>query len=304
MSVRPTVRKPTPFALQWVRFRGLRDTRRKIKSALVLTVITVLAFSALIPLISIASYVIQKGVSTLELGFFTELPRPISQPGGGIANAILGSGILVLLASLMGVPIGVMSGMYLSEYKFKSMTKWVRFAADLLTNVPSIVIGLFAYAVIVRPMHGFSGYAGGFALAVIMIPIVARTTEEMLKLVPDSIREAGLALGLPRWKVTLWIVFRGSLSGIITGVMLAVARVAGETAPLLFTAFGSKYFPRTLSEPMASIPVQIYTYAVSPYEDWHAKAWAGALVLVVFVFVINLIVRWVFRKSGGGVQRA
>lgn len=282
-------------------FLGLHDKRRKLRNAFWLAVISFGALIALLPLISISLYVVQKGAAALNPDFFLKLPLPISQSGGGMAHAMLGSAVLVVLAAVIGVPIGIASGIFLSEYHTSRLAKWLRFSADMLTNVPSIIIGLFVYALLVMPMHGFSAYAGGCALAIIMIPVVARTTEEILKLVPDSIRESGLALGLPRWKVILMIVLKGSRNGIVTGLMLAIARAAGETAPLLFTAFGSKYWPNSLSEPIASLPVQIYTYAISPYEDWHAKAWAGALVLVVFVFVINILIRLLVR---GRVQRA
>ena len=252
------------------------------------------------PLLSVFIYVIQRGVSSVNWNFFTQLPTPVGETGGGMGNALLGTAWLVGLASLVGVPWGIAAGVYLSEYGRGKLATTLRFVTDLMTSIPSIIIGLFAYALIVLPMKRFSVLAGAASLAVIMIPVVTRTTEELLKLVPVHIREAGLALGLPRWKVTLRIVLRGSMGGIATGVMLAVARVAGETAPLLFTAFSNRFWNRGLDQPTASLPVQIYTYAISPYEDWHRQAWAGALVLVLFVFVLNLTTRLVLRRQTGG----
>jgi phosphate transport system permease protein len=214
-----------------------------------------------------------------------------------MANSLVGSTILISLASLIGVPWGIGVGVYLSEYSRGNIAKTLRFTTDLLTSVPSIIIGLFIYSVIVKPLKGFSAYAGGAALAVIMIPFVARSTEEVLKLVPQHIREAGLALGLPRWKVILWVVLKGSRAGVITGIMLALARVAGETAPLLVTAFNNRFWSHSLNQPTASLPVQIFTYAISPYDEWHRQAWAGAFMLVMFIFGINLITRFIFSRS-------
>jgi phosphate transport system permease protein len=214
-----------------------------------------------------------------------------------MGNAVLGTLILVGLAAVVGVPIGISAGIYLSEYGVGKIATSLRFTIDLLASVPSIIIGLFAYALLVIPLKGFSAYAGSAALAVIMIPTIARSTEELLKLVPVHIREAGLALGIPRWKVIVKIVLRGSRSGIATGVMLAVARAAGETAPLLFTALNSRFWPSGLRAPIASLPVQIYTYAISPYDDWHHQAWAGALLLVGCVFIFNLLTRVALRGS-------
>lgn len=275
-----------------------RFFRRKLRNVFFCGMIYGAAFIALSALFYVFGYVVYQGFPALNWAFFTELPKPVGEVGGGIANALVGTAILVLLASLIGIPWGIAVGTYLSEYGIGKTARLVRFATDLLTSTPSIIAGLFIYTVLVRPMRGFSALAGGAALAILMIPIVARTTEELLKLVPQHIREAGLALGIPRWKVTLFIVLRGSMSGITTGVMLAVARVAGETAPLLFTALGSSYWQQGLTEPIASLPVQIYTYAISPFADWHRKAWAGALVLVLFVFAINLVTRFILRPKG------
>ena len=233
----------------------------------------------------------------LNISFFTELPKPIGENGGGMSNAILGTGTLIALAALIGLPFGIAGGVYLSEYAHGKISQLLRFAIDLLTSVPSIIIGVFVYALLVKPLRHFSALAGAVALGIIMLPIVARTTEEILRLVPMSIREAGLALGIPRWKVVIFVVLRGSVPGISTGVILAIARAAGETAPLLFTSFGSQYWSHGVLEPIASLPVQIYTYAISPYENWHHQAWAGALVLVLFVLLLNILTRIVAQRS-------
>jgi phosphate transport system permease protein len=270
--------------------------RRKIVNYFFLSLLVLATLAAIIPLLSVFIYVCKQGFPALNFDFFTRLPAPVGELGGGMGNAVLGTIFLVGIASMIGVPIGVSAGIYLSEYGIGKIANSLRFTIDLLASVPSIIIGLFAYALLVVPMKGFSAYAGGASLAVIMIPTIARSTEELLKLVPTHIREAGLALGIPRWKVILRIVLRGSLSGIATGVMLSVARAAGETAPLLFTALNSRFWPHGLNEPISSLPVQIYTYAISPYEDWHHQAWAGALLLVGFVFIFNLLTRIVLRR--------
>ncbi len=222
----------------------------------------------------------------------------MGEQGGGMSNAIVGSGILLALACTIGIPWGIASGIYLSEYKDGFTSRFLRFMTDLLTSVPSIIIGLFVYALLVVPFHGYSAYAGGVALAIIIVPIVARTTEEILKLMPVHIREAGLALGLPRWKVILRIVLPGSLGGVMTGLMLAIARVAGETAPLLFTSFSNNFGFRGLSQPTASLPVQIFNFATSHDDTWRQKAWTGALVLVLFVFILNLTTRTLLARRG------
>lgn len=249
------------------------------------------AFVALAPLFSVLVYVLSRGIPGLNLSFFTQIPQPVGEPGGGMANALVGTCTLVAIAAAIGVPWGVAAGVYLSEYGKSKIASVVRFGIDMLASVPSIVVGLFVYAVVVFPMGGFSAIAGGIALAILMIPTVARSTEEMLRLVPTHIREAGLALGLPRWKVILRIVLRGCVSAITTGVMLAIARVSGETAPLLFTALNNRFWHQGLDQPIASLPVQIYSYAISPFEQWHVQAWAGALVLVLLVFVMNIAAR-------------
>lgn len=264
---------------------------RKIKSTLVCLLLVAATVVAIAPLFSVLNQVVINGLASLNFSFFTQLPRPVGEAGGGMANAIVGTIILVILASVLGIPLGMVTGIYLSEFGQGRFGDWVRFGADMLSSIPSIVIGLFAYALIVLPTKHFSAIAGGVALGVIMVPTVARSTEELLRLVPVHIREAGLALGLPRWKVIVRIVLRGSLGAIITGVMLAVARVAGETAPLLFTALGNQFWARSINEPIASLPVQIYSYAISPFEEWHRQAWTAALVLVLLVLATNIITR-------------
>jgi phosphate transport system permease protein len=255
----------------------------------------------LVPLALILGYLVAKGISALNVDFFTQLPKPVGELGGGMANAIVGSIVLVALAALLGLPIGVLTGLFLAEHGSSRLGSAVRFCADVLNGVPSIVIGIFAYTLVVLPMKGFSAYAGGIALSVIMLPIIARTTEEMICLVPATLREASLALGVPMWRTTIWVVLRTARSGIITGMMLSVARVAGETAPLLFTAFGNQYWHAGLNGPISSLPVQIYTYAISPFDDWHRQAWAGALVLMTLISLTSLSVRLLTR--GQGIER-
>jgi phosphate transport system permease protein len=276
-----------------------RYGRRKIKNWIFCGLLVLSAVVALLPLLSVFKYVLDQGLPALSASFFTQLPKPVGEIGGGMANALFGTLVLVGLASVLGIPVGLATALYLSEYGQGKLGAMVRFCVDMLASIPSIVIGLFVYAIVVLPMKRFSSIAGGMALAIIMVPTIARSAEEILKLVPNHIREAGLGLGLPRWKVTLRIVLRGSLSGIMTGVILAIARVAGETAPLLFTALNNRLWTTRLDEPISSLPVQIYNYAISPYEDWHHQAWAGALVLVFFVFTVNLVTQWVVRPSGG-----
>ena len=267
---------------------------RKVKSRLMMALTVVATVITLLPLFLVLAYLVSKGFTSLNPAFFTHLPKPVGEPGGGMANAIVGTFELIGLASLIGVPIGIGAGLYLNEYGGALSTP-ARFAADVLIGMPSIVVGIFAYAVLVRPMHGFSALAGGFALGIIMIPLVTRTTEEMVRLVPNELREAALALGVTRWRTTVSIVVRTATAGIATGVILAIARVAGETAPLLFTAFGNRFWARGLREPIASLTVQVYTYAISPFADWQRQAWAGALVLTAIVLALELGVRWITR---------
>jgi phosphate transport system permease protein len=250
---------------------------------------------ALIPLGLVLWYVVSRGIGGVNASLFRELPTPVGEPGGGVANAIIGTLELVGLACLFGIPPGVFAGVYLAEFGDSRFGKLVRFSADVMSGVPSITVGIFVYGLMVVKAKSFSAYAGGVALAILMLPTVTRTTEELLKLVPSALREAALGLGVPKWRSTLSIVLRTAAPGIATGVMLAVARVAGETAPLLFTAFNNSFWPSGLGQPTASLPVQIYTYAVSPYEDWHQKAWAAALVLVTMVLLLNLSARFLVR---------
>ncbi|MGZ3655612.1 MAG: phosphate ABC transporter permease PstA [Bdellovibrionota bacterium] len=272
------------------------DSRRRWKNRFAIASLSLLTLFAILPFVSILTYVIGQGYPALNWGLLTNLPKPVGEPGGGIANALLGSIEMVALASVVGIPLGTLAGAYLSEFGQGKVATTLRFTCDLLVSVPSIIMGLFAYTLIVLPMKGFSAYAGAFALLMIQVPMVTRTTEEILKLVPQHLREAGLALGIPRWKVIIRIVLRGSLSGLTTGIMLALARIMGETAPLLFTAFNNRFWAEGLNQPTASLPVMIYTYAISPFDDWHAQAWAAALVLVLFVLLLNITTRLILGR--------
>jgi len=273
-----------------------RTQFRKLVSSLFVAFCASAVVIALIPLAFILFFVITQGIRAVNVEFFTHLPQPVGEPGGGMANAIVGTLILSGLAALMAVPIGVVSGIYMSEYAGSRLASITRFAADTLNGVPSIVIGLFAYGVAVLPFKHFSALAGGFALGVMMIPIIARTTEELLLLVPGTMREGALALGATRARAVFSVVLPAALPGIVTGVVLALARIAGETAPLLFTAFNNRFFSTQLTEPISSLTVQVYTYAISPYDDWHRQAWAGALVLVTIVLVCSLLARLATRR--------
>lgn len=246
-------------------------------------------------LLIILIYIAIQGIGALNLSFLVSDPKPVGE-GGGIRNAILGTLMLLLVSSVMGMPLGIAVGVYLSEFGNGRFGGLVRFLVDTLTGIPSIVTGVFIYTIVVVPLKQFSALAGGIALALIMVPIVARTTEEMLRLVPHSLREGALALGAPQWRVTLGVVVPAAASGIATGAMLAVARISGETAPLLFTAFGSRFFSYYLDQPIASLTVQIYNYAISPYDEWHAQAWAATLVLMALILSINIAVRFLTRK--------
>ena len=254
------------------------------------------ALLALVPLLLIFYHTISLGAGALNVDFFTKLPKPVGEPGGGLGNAIVGTLILVGLGSLLGLPVGIFAGIYLSEFGKNKFGMTVRFMTDVLNGVPSIVTGVVAYTIVVLPAKHFSAYAGGVALGILMIPIITRTTEEMLKTVPNSYREAALALGIPQWKTTLRIIFPAALGGIVTGIMLAVARAAGETAPLLFTALNNRFWHTTLDQPIASLTVFIYNYGVSPFEDWIAQAWAGALVLILLILILSIAVRVATRQ--------
>ena len=271
------------------------DRMRRVTSAIMTTLTGLCTLLAIGILLVILSYIAYRGIGSLSFRFLVDSPRPVGE-GGGIGNAILGSVVLLALSSAFGLPLGISVGIYLCEVGKGSFAHAVRFLVDTLTGIPSIVTGVFVYAILVLPMKHFSAFAGGVSLALIMIPIVARTTEEMLKLVPHSLREGALALGAPQWRVTLGVVLPAAASGIATGAMLAIARVSGETAPLLFTAFGSRFFSYYLDRPIASLTVQIYNYAISPYDEWHAQAWAATLVLMTLILGINIMVRFLTRK--------
>ena len=252
----------------------------------------------IVPLLVILFYLIYKGASSLNLAFFTHIPAPVGEAGGGMANSIVGSGIILVLASLMGIPIGIAAGVYLAEFgRGRALATAIRFTADVLNGVPSIVMGIAIYSLIVVQQKHFSALAGGVALAIMMVPTITRTTEEMLATVPHAIREAALGLGVPKWRTVLSVSLRTASPGIITGCMLAFARVAGETAPLLFTAFGNQFWSFRLNEPIAALPLQIYVYALSPYDEWHRLAWAGSLVLIVLIMVSVTLVR-IFANRG------
>ena len=272
------------------------NSRRQLTNKIMTSLTALCAFLAVTILVLILGYIAYRGVSAINLNFLIDTPKPVGE-GGGIGNAIVGTLILLALASIIGLPLGIAGGIYLAEFGDGWFARIVRFIADTLTGVPSIIVGVFAYTIIVLPQKHFSTLSGGVALAVVMIPIVTRTTEEMIRLVPTSLREGALALGAPQWKVTLGVVLPAAASGIATGAMLAIARVSGETAPLLFTAFGSRFFNFHLDQPMSSLTVQIYNYAISPYDEWHAQAWAATLVLITLILTINIIVRFFTRKK-------
>ena len=265
--------------------------RRRWTSDAVSALTLLAALIVICPLLLIFGFLFVKGASALNLDFFTQLPKAVGEPGGGVANAIVGSLVMIGLAMCVGLPVGIAGGVYLAESRDRRLPWVVRFIADVLNGVPSIVVGIFASTVVVLPMRRFSALAGGLALGFILIPIVLRTTEEMVRLVPNALREAGLGLGIQRWKVTVRIVMPAARAGILTGVMVAVGRHAGETAPLLFTALGNRFWHQGLDQPIAALPLQIYAYAIAPYDDWHRQAWAGALVLITLVFLASLAAR-------------
>jgi len=270
---------------------------RKFVSNFMLAMTGVCAFVSVLVLFFILGYLVFNGGTSINWDFFTKLPKPVGEAGGGMANAIVGSGKILLLASLMGVPIGFLGGIYLAEFSGKGMASVVRYAADLLNGVPSIVIGIFAYSLVVLPFKHFSAYAGAFALGMMMIPITMRSTEEFLKSVPRMLREGAMALGASRWKTIATVIVPAAYRGIMTAILLALARVAGETAPLLFTAFGNRFESHGWSQPTATLPVMIYTYAVSPYDDWHRQAWAAGLVLLGLVLIINILARTILSRG-------
>jgi phosphate transport system permease protein len=268
---------------------------RNFKNTLMQAIAFLCAILVVVPLFLVLYHLVREGFSSINLAFFTQLPKPVGENGGGMANAIVGTLILLAQAAVFGVPVGVLGGVFLSEYGSLHLNRWIRFAADVLNGVPSITWGMVVWALVVVPMKGFSALAGGIVLGLMMIPLVMRTTEEVLQLVPGGYREAALALGIAKWRAIVQIVVRTALKGIITGILLALARVAGETAPLIFTAFGNHFWTHKLTDPISAMPLQIFAYAISPYDDWHRLAWAGALVLVMFVLVINISVRLLTR---------
>ena len=268
-----------------------RDAWRRGLSHAVILLCGLSVLIALLPLALVLFYVVTQGVTSLNFSFFTEMPKPVGESGGGMANAIAGSLLVTLLGAIFAIPIGIMSGVYAAEYAGTRLSAAVRFAADTLNGVPSIVIGVFIYSVAVLPFRQFSALAGGLALGVMMIPLIMRTTEELLRLVPSTLREGALALGATRARAVFTVVVPAALPGILTGILLALARIAGETAPLLFTAFNNRFWSTDVRQPISTLTVQVFTYAIAPYEDWHRQAWAGALVLVTMVLVCSLLAR-------------
>ena len=295
IPTKPGERPPMNFNTRAMRING---KRRKLMNGLVVGLAIGATALVLVPLIAILVYLLYKGASSLNLNFFIKVPAPVGQDGGGMANSIAGSAVVLFLASLMGIPIGIAAGVYLAEFgQGKMLANAIRFTADVLNGVPSIVMGIAIYALIVMQQKHFSAFAGGVALAIMMVPTITRTTEEMLATVPHSIREAALGLGVPKWRTTFSVSLRTASPGIITGCMLAFSRVAGETAPLLFTALGNDFWSLKLNEPIGALPLQIYKYANSPYDEWHRLAWAAALVLIVMIMVSVTLVR-VFANRG------
>jgi phosphate transport system permease protein len=273
-----------------------RDTWRRALSQIMTALCVASVLLALLPLAFILFFVVSQGIQALNLDFFTQMPKPVGEVGGGMSNAIVGSLIVCGLGATFAIPVGVLSGVYVAEYHGTRFASTVRFAADTLNGVPSIVIGVFVYAIAVLPFKRFSALAGGLALGIMMIPIIARTTEELLRLVPMTLREGALALGATRGRAVFSVVLPAALPGIITGIVLALARIAGETAPLLFTALNNRFWSTNLTQPIGSLTVQVYLYALAPYEDWHRQAWAGALVLVAIVLLCSIFARLATRR--------
>ena len=279
------------------KYKRLKYYRRKITNVIMLSLSFISAVITIIPLILVFYYTISKGIAHLNINFFTKLPTPIGEPGGGMVNAIVGTLILIGIGGAIGIPVGILTGTYLSEFGKNKFAALVRFLTDVLSGVPSIVVGVVAYTLVVIPMKHFSALAGGVALAILMIPTITRTTEEMIKLVPHSYREAGLALGIPKWKTSLLIVLKTAWKGIATGVLLGLARAAGETAPLLFTALGNRFWSTNVFQPIASLTVYIYEYAKSPFQSWNEQAWTAALVLILLISLFSLIFRIMTRSK-------
>ena len=301
MTTPDVARRARPSGVQRAAAERTRRTirRRRGVNVAMIGITYAAALVATLPLVFILVHLLAEGASSIGLSFFTEMPRPIGEEGGGMLNGIIGSLILIGIAAAVGLPVGVGAGLYLAENRGTKLATTVRFLSDVLNGLPSIVMGIFAWQFLVRPMGHFSALAGGIALGAMMIPLVTRATEEMIRTVPTSLREAALALGYPRWRTSLVVVLRTALPGIITGALVAVARIAGETAPLLFTALGNSFWSVALDEPIAALPLQIFTYAISPYDAQHALAWAGALVLIGIVLVISLAARFATRSRFG-----
>ncbi|HEY5974309.1 MAG TPA: phosphate ABC transporter permease PstA [Geobacteraceae bacterium] len=270
---------------------------RSLTNSLMTLLMMAATLAVLTPLGIIFAHILKMGASSLSLDFFTQIPKPTGEAGGGMANGLAGSAIMIAMASCFGLPVGILGAVYLTEFGGNRLATAIRFSADVLAGIPSIITGMVAYTLLVVPLKGFSALAGAVALALIMIPIVLRTTEEQLKMVPGTLREASLALGVPLWRTSIKVTLASARTGIITGILLAIARIAGETAPLLFTALGNQFWSHRLTEPMAALPLQIFNFAIAPYEDWHRLAWAGALVLVVTMFTLNLTARYFGRQK-------
>lgn len=292
MNAKTSAEQLEPAGVPAMRSLAMRHLKNSVMTLLMGGAIVLVLF----PLGLIFVHILKMGFSSISLDFFTHIPRPTGEAGGGMANGMFGSLVLIAMASLIGIPVGVFGAVYLSEYGGSRISTVIRFCADILSGIPSIITGMVTYTLLVVPFKGFSALAGAFALALIMIPIVLRTTEEQLKMVPDSLREASLALGVPLWRTTIKVTLRSALTGVMTGVLLAIARIAGETAPLLFTALGNQFWSRKLTEPIAALPLQIFSFAIAPYEDWHRLAWGGALVLVATMFTLSLTARY-FGKN-------
>lgn len=294
-------RRPAPQSYRAALAASTQRTlgRRRVMNKVMVVLTYASAAIAILPLILIVWHLLKAGASSVDWNFFTKIPAPAGEAGGGMANGIVGTGIIVAIASVIGLPIGVGAGLFLAEQRGTKLANSVRFLSDVLNGLPSIVLGIFAWQLLVRPFRHFSALAGGIALAGMMIPLVTRTTEEMIRLVPVSMREAALALGYSRWRTSLSVVLRTALPGIVTGALVAVARIAGETAPLIFTAFGNNFWSVSPTQPIAALPMQIYNYATAPYENWHSQAWAGALVLLSLVLVISLAARYATRSRFG-----
>jgi phosphate transport system permease protein len=299
-ALRPRKSSPTGRQLLVAERTAGTIWRRRIVNGVMTGVVGLAALITTLPLLFILFHLVREGAGAVSWDFFTKMPKPVGESPAGMANAIVGTLMLIGIACAIGLPIGIGAGLYLADYRGSRLATVVRFLADVLNGLPSIVVGIFAWQFLVRPLGHFSALAGGVALAAMMVPIVTRTTEEMVRLVPTALREAALALGYSRARTALTVVLRTATAGIVTGVLVAIARIAGETAPLLFTAFGNQFWSTRLDQPIAALPLQIYSYAISPYDEWHRLAWAGALVLIGVVFIISVAARFATRARVGG----